>query len=113
MVVVADPGSRPNTGVVLSAAPLLGTCPRVDEQHPRWLHVRVRPQTRAVLRVVAASNPGTVLLNLERQLVAGHWVLAFPKSEEAAAARELVEESVRGMMELYRHVLLPLLGPAG
>ncbi|GAB4821885.1 hypothetical protein N2152v2_008931 [Parachlorella kessleri] len=113
VVVVADPGTRPNTGVVLSAAPLLGTCPRVDEQHPRWLHVRVRPQARAVLRVVAASNPGMVLLNLERQLVAGHWVLAFPKAEEAAAARELVEESARGMRELYRHVLLPLLGPAG
>ena len=40
-VVVADPGPRPGTGVVLSAAPLLGAFPRVDEQHPRWLHVQV------------------------------------------------------------------------
>jgi hypothetical protein len=111
VVVVADPGSRPNTGVVLSTAPLLGACPRVDNGHPKWLHVRVRPQARALLRVLAASNPGTALLNCERQLVSGHWVLAFPSADEAKAALQLVEQSAHGMRELHRQVLLPMLGP--
>lgn len=110
VVVVADPGPRPNVGVVLSAAPLLGSLPRIDEGHPRWLHVQVRPQARALLRVLAGSHPGNALLNLDRQLAPGHWVLAFPQPDKALAARQLVEESARSMRALHRQLLAPLLG---
>lgn len=111
-VVVADPGSAPSTGVVLSAAPLFGAAPRVDDQHSRWLHVTVRPTARALYKVLATSHPGNALLNLERQLQAGHWVLAFPAADRAQAAQQLVEESARSMRALHRQLLLPLLGGA-
>lgn len=39
---VADPGTQPQTGLVLSVAPLMGATPAVDARHPRWLHVQVR-----------------------------------------------------------------------
>ncbi len=41
VLLVADPGSKPETGLVLSVAPLMGALPRVDARHPRWLHVQV------------------------------------------------------------------------
>lgn len=40
---VADPGTQPQTGLVLSVAPLMGAAPAVDARHPRWLHVQVGP----------------------------------------------------------------------
>ena len=42
VAVVADPGAQPTLGLVLSTAPLMGTCPFQDEAQPRWLHVEVR-----------------------------------------------------------------------
>ena len=52
VTVVADPSpTKPNSGVVLSVAPLLGADPRVDRGVPKWLHVHVRPSVRGLLRV--------------------------------------------------------------
>lgn len=42
VLLVAEQGSKPETGLVLSVAPLMGAAPRVDERHARWLHVEVR-----------------------------------------------------------------------
>lgn len=39
---VADPGTQPQTGLVLSVAPLMGAAAAVDARHARWLHVQVR-----------------------------------------------------------------------
>ena len=51
-VILADPGQQPNTGVVLSIAPLLGADAAVDRSHPRWLHVHVRPPVRGLLKLL-------------------------------------------------------------
>jgi hypothetical protein len=52
VTVVADPSpTKPNSGVVLSVAPLLGADPRVDGNVGKWLHVHVRPSVRGLLRV--------------------------------------------------------------
>ena len=51
-VILADPGQQPNTGVVLSIAPLLGADAAVDRSHPRWLHIHVRPPVRGLLKLL-------------------------------------------------------------
>ena len=47
VLLVADPGSSPETGLVLSVAPLMGALPAVDAKHGRWLHVQVGGGQRA------------------------------------------------------------------
>eukprot|EP00253_Pinus_taeda_P027268 PITA_27268 len=34
---------KPSIGFVRIMAPLAGSNPRIDEKHPRWLHLRIRP----------------------------------------------------------------------
>jgi hypothetical protein len=61
LAVLADPSpSRPQAGIVLSVAPLLGAHPYTDQGVPKWLHVHVRPSVRGLLRVIKVS----VLLQL-------------------------------------------------
>lgn len=48
VLLVADPGTKPETGLVLSVAPLMGALPRVDAKHARWLHVQVQRRHRRV-----------------------------------------------------------------
>lgn len=69
VLLVADTGATPATALVLSVAPLMGAAPYVDERHPRWLHVFVRPPLRGLLKVLAASHPGNALLNMQKHLV--------------------------------------------
>lgn len=53
VAVLADPSpSRPQAGVVLSVAPLLGARPYTDPQVGKWLHVHVRPSVRGLLRII-------------------------------------------------------------
>lgn len=53
VAVLADPSpSRPQAGVVLSVAPLLGARPYTDHQVGKWLHVHVRPSVRGLLRII-------------------------------------------------------------
>ncbi len=42
MCLVAETGSKPETALVLSVAPLMGAEAELDERHPRWLHVQAR-----------------------------------------------------------------------
>ena len=46
VALVAAPGVKPETGLVLSVAPLMGAAAAVDAKHPRWLHVQAssKPQ---------------------------------------------------------------------
>jgi protein CLEC16A len=114
---VADPGTQPQTGLVLSVAPLMGAVPAVDARHTRWLHVQVRPPLRGLLKVLAASHPGNALLNIQKHLISGHWVLSFPDGDCAASAAQHVEEWAHKMRAVYCQLLSPLLhataDPAG
>lgn len=55
VLLVADPGTKPETGLVLSVAPLMGALPQVDAKHARWLHVQVG--TGAASRLPARRMP--------------------------------------------------------
>lgn len=53
VVVLADPSpNRPQAGVVLSVAPVLGARPFCDDNVQKWLHVHVRPSVRGLLRII-------------------------------------------------------------
>lgn len=55
-VVLADPGQQPNSGLVLSLAPLMGAAAQVDSSHPKWLHVHVRPPVRGLLKLLKVGH---------------------------------------------------------
>ncbi|KAL4427887.1 hypothetical protein ABPG75_001976 [Micractinium tetrahymenae] len=113
VLLVADPGTKPETGLVLSVAPLMGALPQVDAKHARWLHVKVRPPLRGLLKVLQGSHPGNALLNMQRHLVSGHWVLAFPDADRAASAAQHCEEWAHKMRAVYCQLLHPLLHDGG
>lgn len=55
-VVLADPGQRHKSGLVLSLAPLMGAAAQVDSSHPKWLHVHVRPPVRGLLKLLKVGR---------------------------------------------------------
>eukprot|EP00955_Chlamydomonas_euryale_P063203 358593-Chlamydomonas_euryale.AAC.2 len=75
-------------------------------QVPRWLHVHVRPSVHMLLRAVHAGarafacEPGGV-----SSLMDGHWVLAFPNSEQAALARACAQEQAAVLRSAYADLL--------
>jgi hypothetical protein len=57
VAVLADPSpNRPQAGIVLSVAPLLGAHPYTDQGVAKWLHVHVRPSVRGLLRVIKVGQ---------------------------------------------------------
>lgn len=63
VAVLADPSpSRPQAGVVLSVAPLLGARPSTDPQVSKWLHVHVRPSARGLLRIIKVGCGAALVL---------------------------------------------------
>ncbi|BDA41766.1 probable protein CLEC16A homolog at N-terminal half [Coccomyxa sp. Obi] len=108
-VVLAEAGPRPGGGKVLSVAPLLGAAASVDSGHPRWLHVHVRPPARGLLKTVRGASIGGMGQQLQRQLVDGHWVLAFRDAGSAQQAAQLVSEHASRLRQHYSAFLAPLL----
>lgn len=56
-VVLTDQGPQPDTGRVLSVAPLMGATASIDAGHARWLHVKVRPPARGLLKAARVRCP--------------------------------------------------------
>ncbi|WOL06486.1 hypothetical protein Cni_G15220 [Canna indica] len=91
-------------GIIRSIIPLAGSDPNIDEEHPKWLHLRVRPST---LPFLDSSKFG--LLKKGQALADGHWTLAFEDEEACKAAKSmLVEELTKQQNEVERR-LKPLL----
>jgi len=111
VVLLADQGSRVNSGKVLSVAPLMGANPLIDPAHKRWLHIHVRPPVRGLLKVLRASSVASTHSNLARQLVDGHWVLSFPDGDAAHSARDLVDQHQAKLRASYCDALAALLLP--
>ena len=79
-VVLADPSQQPNSGLVLSLAPLMGAAAQVDSSHPKWLHVHVRPPVRGLLKLLkvcgmcAAASCFVVYRHLAAWKLVAVWV---------------------------------------
>lgn len=77
-------------GIVRVAAPLAGSIPRIDEKHPRWLHVRVRPFNLPD----STKNGMSFGRSKGKGLVDGRWTLAFPDEQVCKSALSIVLEEM-------------------
>ncbi|KAG6542093.1 hypothetical protein Mapa_016511 [Marchantia paleacea] len=107
LLLAEDTPSRNGHGIVRVIAPLAGSKPRVDDDHPRWLHLRIRsPHWPSA----DAGKLGTGGSRVKR-LVDGRWTLAFSDEESCKNARVLVTEMIDTQSKLVKQVLAPLLDP--
>lgn len=56
-----------------------------------------------------SSSHGTVLMNIGRQLVDGHWVLSFATPQQAQDAQDMMEQHTARLRTLHGEAMLPML----
>ncbi|KAH1232134.1 Protein TRANSPARENT TESTA 9 [Glycine max] len=93
-------------GVIRVAAPLAGCNPRIDDKHPRWLHLRIRPSSLPVLDP-AKFNPNRKLKT--KAFVDGRWTLAFRDEESCKSALSMILEEINFLSDEVHRRLKPLL----
>ncbi|KAK7411971.1 hypothetical protein VNO78_03416 [Psophocarpus tetragonolobus] len=93
-------------GVVRVAAPLSGCNPRIDDKHPRWLHLRIRPSSLPVLDPAKFNAHGKLKT---KAFVDGRWTLAFRDEESCKSALSMIVEEINFLSEEVHRRLKPLL----
>ncbi|GBG71714.1 hypothetical protein CBR_g9125 [Chara braunii] len=98
--------NRLGWGVVRVIAPLAGCRPRIDEKHPRWLHLRIRSP------VHPPAEAGMLAWNRTRMRRPGdgRWTLAFNDEQRCQTAQRVVAEEIAFQSNAVRQVLQPLIG---
>ncbi|KAG6598900.1 Protein TRANSPARENT TESTA 9, partial [Cucurbita argyrosperma subsp. sororia] len=99
--------SKLNCGIIRVAAPLAGSNPRIDEKHPRWLHLRIRPSTLPFLDHPAKY--GTPLNLKTKPFVDGRWILAFQDDDTCKSALSMVLEEINLQSQEVERRLKPLI----
>ncbi|KAJ0089225.1 hypothetical protein Patl1_32691 [Pistacia atlantica] len=96
---------RSQRGVVIAIAPLAGLSPKIDEDHPTWLHLRIKefdPRSNASkTRGFNAKKSNTG--------VDGRWTLGFTSEKACEAARLLILEETHKQRSLVESILAPFL----
>ncbi|CAN8257621.1 unnamed protein product [Cochlearia groenlandica] len=87
IVLAEESLSKTDHGIVRVTAPLAGCKPRIDEKHPRWLHLRIRPST---LPFLDPTKRGVYEKLKTKGLVDGRWTLAFRDDESCNSAYSMV-----------------------
>ncbi|XP_018433220.2 protein TRANSPARENT TESTA 9 isoform X1 [Raphanus sativus] len=82
---------KPDHGTVRVTAPLAGCNPRIDEKHPKWLHLRIRPST---LPFLDPTKRGVYEKLKSKGLVDGRWTLAFRDDESCHSAYSMVVHEI-------------------
>ncbi|KAL9224281.1 hypothetical protein vseg_000336 [Gypsophila vaccaria] len=99
---------RQNVGVVRVVAPLAACNPKVDDKHPRWLHLRIRPPNlQAVVPLKYAPSPRAK----GRTLVDGRWTLAFRDEESCKSAVSMIHDEFDLQSQEVERRLQSLLNP--
>ncbi|KAL2250916.1 UNVERIFIED_CONTAM: Protein TRANSPARENT TESTA 9 [Sesamum indicum] len=93
-------------GIVRVAAPLAGCNPRIDDKHPRWLHLRIRPSTFPFTDTPKYGAHGKVK---SKSLVDGRWTLAFRDEESCKHALSMILEELKLQSHVVERSLQPLL----
>lgn len=65
----------------------VGFQPRIDEKHPKWLHLRIRPST---LPFLDPTKRGVYEKLKSKGLVDGRWTLAFRDDDSCSSACSMV-----------------------
>ncbi|CAH2051258.1 unnamed protein product, partial [Thlaspi arvense] len=91
IVLAEESLSKPDHGTVRVTAPLAGCKPRIDEKHPRWLHLKIRPST---LPFLDPTKRGVYEKLKSKGLVDGRWTLAFRDEESCYSAYSMVVHEI-------------------
>lgn len=91
LVLLEELPLRKGVGVVRVVAPLASCNPRIDDKHPRWLHLRIRPHTLPCLDPSKSAASGKTK---PRALVDGRWTLAFRDDETCQSAVSMIREEL-------------------
>lgn len=79
--------------------------PRIDEKHPRWLHLRIRPST---LPLLDPTKRGVYEKLKSKGLVDGRWILAFRDDESCLSAYSMVAGEIDQQCSEVERRLRPL-----
>lgn len=79
--------------------------PRIDDKHPKWLHLRIRPSSIPFLDPTKTSD-GKVK---PKALVDGRWTLAFRDEESCKTALSMIVEETDLQSNEVEKRLKPLL----
>ncbi|ESW10756.1 hypothetical protein PHAVU_009G235200 [Phaseolus vulgaris] len=93
-------------GLVRVAAPLAGCNPKIDDKHPRWLHLRIRPSSLPVLDPAKFNTHGK---SKTKAFVDGRWTLAFREEESCKSALCMIVEEINFLHDEVHRRLKPLL----
>ncbi|KAK4396717.1 protein TRANSPARENT TESTA 9 [Sesamum angolense] len=80
--------------------------PRIDDKHPRWLHLRIRPSSFPFTDTPKYGAHGKVK---SKSLVDGRWTLAFRDEESCNHALSMILEEVKLQSHEVERSLRPLL----
>lgn len=98
---------KPSRGFVRIMAPLAGSNPRIDEKHPRWLHLRIRPFNLPSLN---SRKVGTSAAKSKAKgVVDGRWTVAFSDEQACKSAMSAVLEEMMMQSSAVQKELEPLL----
>lgn len=93
-------------GIIRVLAPLSGSSPRIDENHPRWLHLRIRPTTIPFREPLKSAFHGRAK---PKALVDGRWTLAFRDEEACNSAVSMILEELNVQVSEVERRLKPVL----
>ncbi|TQD74640.1 hypothetical protein C1H46_039832 [Malus baccata] len=96
---------RSQRGIVLAIAPLAGLIPKIDEDHPTWLHLQIREFEPKLYKSKVRGH----LSGKSNHVADGRWTLGFPNAKACEAARLSILEETRKQRSSVESVLAPLL----
>ncbi|WOL13843.1 hypothetical protein Cni_G22623 [Canna indica] len=106
ILLAQDSPVKQQGGIVRVTAPLAGSDPKIDEKHPKWLHLRIRPST---LPFLDPSKYDLLNKGKAKSLVDGRWTLAFKDEEACKAAESMLVEEINSQRTEVERRLRPLL----
>ncbi|KAJ7971649.1 Protein CLEC16A [Quillaja saponaria] len=95
---------RSRRGVVIALAPLAGLSPKIDENHPSWLHLRIRELEP---RFGRSTDRGSQLKM--SSVTDGRWTLGFPNAKSCEAAHMIILFEINKQRSFVENILSPLL----
>ncbi|CAL9043804.1 unnamed protein product [Musa banksii] len=93
-------------GIIRVTAPLAGSDPKIDEKHPRWLHLRIRPSNSPFLD---PSKFDFLNKGKSKVLVDGRWTLAFKDEQACKVAESMIMEEINVQRDEVERRLKPAL----
>ncbi|TYI10712.1 hypothetical protein ES332_A09G160800v1 [Gossypium tomentosum] len=94
---------RSQRGIVIAIAPLAGLSPRIDEDHPTWLHLQIREFEPNFVKAKGRES------KVSTPPADGRWTLGFHSAKVCETARLLILEETCKQRSSVESMLAPLL----